>query len=155
MKRLIIVLSVVLGLFAHGAIAQANFSGKWNFEPTQSKNIGMMAQGNIQTIIVQSQSKLEVDDTSEFNGHADTQRTIYDLTGKPVSNTSMMAGHATTRSHWEGARLITEWQSAGAIAGSIVKRIETRYPSPDGRTMYLESGRAGTDPMVIVFARNK
>ena len=155
MKRLTTVLSVTLALFAHGVMAQANFSGKWSFDPTQSKNIGMMAQGKIQTVIVQSQSKLEADDTSDFNGQTDTQRTIYDLTGKPVPNTSMMAGQATTRSHWEGSRLVTEWQSAGAIAGSTVKRIETRYLSPDGKTMYLESGRAGTDPMVIVFTRNK
>lgn len=154
MKRFIAVLPVVLILSAHGAMAQADFSGKWSFAPTRSTNVGMMAQGKIQTVIIQSQSQLEVDDSSEFNGHTDTQRTIYDLRGKPILNTSMMAGQATTRSHWEGARLITEWQSAGAIAGSIVKRIETRYLSPDGKTMFLESGRPGSDPMIIVFTRN-
>jgi hypothetical protein len=57
-----------------------------------------------------------VDDTSVFNGQTDTQHTVYDLTGKPVTNTSMMAGQATTRSHWAAKRLITEWESPGAIA---------------------------------------
>jgi len=94
-----------------------------------------------------------VDDNSEFNGQKDTQHTVYDLTGKPTTNFSMMAGQATTRSHWEGTRLISDWESLGAIAGTTVKRIETRYLSPDGKTMYVESARPGKDPMIIVFTK--
>ena len=146
---------LLLAGLAHAVSAPANFSGNWAFEPSLSKNVGMMAQGKINTTVVQTNLKIVVDDNSEFNGQKDTQRTVYDLTGKPVPNTSMMAGQATTRSHWEGARLITDWESPGAIAGTTVKRTETRYLSPDGNTMFVESARSGKDPMVIVFTRSR
>ena len=148
------VLLFLAGL-AHAASAPANFSGTWAFEPALSKNVGMMAQGRIITTVVQTNFKIVVDDNSEFNGQRDVQHTVYDLTGKPITNSSMMAGQGTTRSHWEGVRLITDWESPGAIAGTMVKRTETRYLSPDGKTMYVESARAGKDPMVIVFTRVK
>ncbi|HEY0797375.1 MAG TPA: hypothetical protein VGD64_16500 [Acidisarcina sp.] len=138
---------------AYAAPAPVNFSGKWVFDPGQSTNVGMMAQGKIETVITQSKAALVVDDNSIFNGQADTQHTTYDLTGKAVTNTSMMSGQATTRSHWSGTRLITEWESPGAIAGTITRRTETRYLSADGATMYVESGRPGREAMVIVFTR--
>jgi len=135
------------------AAASENFSGNWKFDRAQSKNVGMMAQGSIDTVVTQSKSQVVVDDTSLLNGQKDRQHTVYDLRGKLVQNTSVMVGEATTRSHWEGARLITEWESAGAIAGTVSKRIETRYLSADGRTMYVESARPGSERMVIVFMR--
>jgi hypothetical protein len=137
------------------ASAPANFSGKWAFNPEQSKNVGMMDQAKIQTTVTQSKARLVVDDDSIFNGQADNQHTTYDLSGKAVTNTLTMAGKATTRSRWEGARLITEWESAGAIAGTTTTRIETRYLSADGRTMYVESARSGKVPMVMVFTKDK
>ena len=146
---------LLLAGMAYAASAPANFSGNWTFDPAQSKNVGMMAQGKIHTTVVQTKSTIVVDDNSDFNGQKDTQHTVYDLTGKPVTNTSMMAGQATTRSHWEGTRLITDWESAGAIAGTMIKRTEMRYLSPDGKTMYVESARSGKDPMVIVFTKDK
>jgi hypothetical protein len=154
MKKVLVSLIVFLTASVFSAAASpVSFAGKWVFDPAQSKNVGMMAGGTIQTSIKQSGSEVVVDDHSLFNGQADDQHTVYDLTGKPVENSSMMAAHATTRSHWEGSRLVTEWESPGAIAGTTTKRIETRYLSSDGKTMYLESARSGKDPMVIVFTR--
>lgn len=156
MKKTIMTLLVYLtAVFAYAAPAPANFSGTWTFTPGQSKNVGMMAQGTIQSVITQSKIQLVVDDNSVFNGHKDTQHTVYDLTGKPATNTSMMAGQATTRSHWEGSKLITEWESAGAIAGTITKRTEKRYLSADGNTMFVESARASKDTILMVFSKGK
>jgi hypothetical protein len=138
---------------AYAASVPANFSGNWTFDPAQSKNVGMMAQGKIQTTVSQTKFTIVVQDNSDFSGQKDTQHTVYDLTGTAVTNTSMMAGQATTRSHWEGARLITDWENAGAIAGTLIKRVETRYLSADGKTMYVESARPGKDSMVIVFTK--
>ncbi len=154
-KTMVRVLLLLTALVVQAASAPANFAGNWTFDSAQSKNIGMMGQAKIQTTVTQSKTRLMVDDNSVFSGQADTQHTIYDLTGKPVINTSMMAGQATTRSHWDGARLITEWESAGAIAGTTTTRIETRYLSPDGKTMFVESARPGKDPMVMVFTKKK
>jgi hypothetical protein len=149
-----IVLFLTAGVVC-AAASPASFAGKWNFDPQQSRNIGMMAGGKIHTSIKQSDSKLVVDDHSLFNAQEDDQHTVYDLTGKAATNSSMMAAHATTRSHWDGSRLVTEWESPGAIAGTTTKRIETRYLSTDGKTMFVESARAGKEPMVIVFTREK
>ena len=152
MKRIVMTLLVFLtAVVASAASAPANFSGTWTFTPEQSKNVGMMAQGSIQSVISQSDLQILVDDNSVFNGQKDTQHTVYDLTGKPAANTTMMAGPATTRSHWEGAKLVTEWESAGAIAGTVTKRTEKRYLSADGNTMFVESARAGKDAILMVF----
>ena len=135
--------------------AQVSMAGTWSFQPAQSKNVAMMSSMKIQTTVKQTATEMTVDDASEFNGQKDTQHTVYDLAGKPVSNTPIMGGTATTRSHWDGARLVTEWESPGSIAGSTVRRTETRYLSADGKTMYLESSRPGQDPMVMVFTRDR
>jgi len=140
-------------MLVSAAPAPANFAGNWTFDPAHSNNVGMMAQGKIQTVITQTKTVVVVDDTSVFNGQTDTQHTVYNLTGKAVANVSMMSGRATTRSHWAATRLITDWESPGAIAGTVSKRTETRYVSLDGKTMYVESGRPGKEPMVLVFAR--
>lgn len=114
-----------------------------------------MASMAIQTTVIQSEKELTVDDHSVFNGQKDTQHTVYNLAGEPVSNTPIMGGTATTRSHWEAGRLVTVWESPGSIAGTTVKRTETRYLSADGNTMYVESSRTGQDPLVMVFTRDR
>src|SRR5271163_4107307 len=109
-KTMVTVLLFLSGLAVQAASAPPNFAGNWRFDSAQSKNVGMMGRAKIQTTVSQSKTMLMVDDNSVFSGQADTQHTIYDLTGKPVTNTSTMAGQATTRSRWDGARLITEWE---------------------------------------------
>jgi len=156
MKRWLFAALFLLAVtLSHAATPHASFGGQWTFDPAQSKNIGMMAEATIKTVITQSKTEVVVDDTSTFKGQADTQHTVYELNGKPISNTSMMTGQATTRSHCEANRLITEWESPGAIAGTVNKRVETRYLSPDGNTMFVESAHPRKDPMVIVYTRSK
>jgi len=142
-------------LLVSAAPAPVNFAGHWTFDSAHSSNVGMMAQGQIQTVITQTKTKVVVDDTSIFNGQTDTQHTVYNLTGRAVTNLSIMAGQATTRSHWDATRLVTEWESPGAIAGTVSRRTETRYLSADGETMFVESGRPGKEPVIMVFARAK
>ena len=153
--RLIALVVMGSATVAGAAKAPVKMAGEWTFQPAQSKNIGMMRSMTIQTTVAQTETELTVDDHSVFNGQKDTQHTVYNLGGQPVSNTPIMGGTATTRSHWEGTRLVTEWESAGSIAGSTVKRTETRYLSPDGNTMYVESSRPGQDPMVMAFTRDR
>jgi hypothetical protein len=155
MNKAVVAKFAFLALVVQAASAQTTFSGNWKFSPAQSKNVGMMAQAQIQTMVTQSKTRLVVDDKSVFNGQGDMQHTVYDLTGEPASNRLIMAGQATARTHWEGARLITEWESAGAIAGTTIRRVETRYLSADGKTMYVESARLGKDPMIMVFTKDK
>lgn len=152
---LVVAFTLLIAAGSSAADASQSFAGSWSFDPSQSKGVGMMAEGTIVTTIKQTKKEIVVDDVSVFQGQSSTQHTVYDVSGSPVTNTSMMAGQATTRSRWVGARLVTEWESAGTIAGSVSRRTETRYLSPDGRTMYLESARAGSEPMLIVFVRGR
>jgi hypothetical protein len=64
-----------------------------------------------------------------------------------------MGDHSQTSSKWSGNKLVTIWESEGAVAGTKVIRTETRYLSEDGKTMFLESSRGNNPPMVIVFDR--
>ena len=152
MKRLI--LATALALTSQMATAEAaDFSGRWNFDPGKSRNIGMMAQATVVSTIAQNGTRLSVDDHSAFGGRAMDDHTIYDLTGAPAQNTSKMSGTGTTRSRWDGNRLVTEWDSEGAVPGSTVTRTETRYLSVDEQTMFVESSSAGKAPVIMVFDR--
>jgi hypothetical protein len=132
-----------------------DFSGKWTFDAKQSTNVGMMSQALIHAHITQTASQLIVKVESSFNGQSEAQQNIYALGGEAVKNTSPMGDEATTRSRWDGKALVTEWQSAGSIAGTTSTRVENRYLSGDGNTMYVESRRNSGNPMIIVFTRDK
>jgi hypothetical protein len=128
-----------------------DFSGTWIFNAGKSKNIGMMASAEYTSTITQTPKVLTVSDTTVFSGQKQTHETRYDLTGATVPNDSPMGDKSQTNSHWSGNKLVTSWESDGAVAGTKVVRTETRYLSDDGKTLFLESARAGKEPMVIVF----
>ena len=115
----------------------------------------MMAQAGIVSTEYSARIALTVDNHSTFAGQSIDDHTVYDLTGTPAQNSSRMAGSGTTRTRWEGDRLITDWQNAGAVPGSTVSRIETRFLSADGQTMTLESARPGKPAVVMVFDRDQ
>ena len=130
-----------------------NFSGTWVFNAAKSKNIGMMASAQITSTIKQTRQKVTVTDDTIMGGQKQSHETDYDLSGKPVENESPMSEKSRTSSKWSGNKLITTWVTDGAIAGTKVTRIEKRYLSGDGKTMFLESARGNNPPMVIVFDR--
>jgi hypothetical protein len=130
-----------------------DFSGKWSFNAAKSKNVGMMAGAEYNSTIKQSDKLLTVQDDTVFSGQKQSHETRYDLSGATVLNDSPMGEKAETTSKWEGNKLVTSWTTDGAVAGTRVVRTETRYLSEDGKTLFLESARAGKEPMVIVFDR--
>jgi hypothetical protein len=140
-------------VFAAVAANPPDFSGTWIFNAGKSRNVGMMASAEYTSTIRQTAKVLTVSDTTVFSGQKQTHETRYDLTGATVPNDSPMGDKSQTSSHWAGNRLLTSWESDGAVAGTKVVRTETRYLSDDGKTLFLESARAGKEPMVIVFDR--
>jgi hypothetical protein len=148
-RRIALLLFVVA--FAAVAANPPNFSGTWVFNAGKSKNVGMMASAEYTSTITQTAKVLSVTDVTVFNGQKPTHETRYDLSGATVSNDSPMGEKSQTSSHWSGNKLVTTWESEGAVAGTKVVRKETRYLSDDGKTLFLESARAGKAPMVIVF----
>jgi|SRR5215469_996899 len=149
------VLGTILALVASAGSAadSAGFAGRWVFDAAKSTNAQAMAQATIVSTITQTSTTLIVLDHSMFNGKSIDDRTVYDLTGVPAQNRSMMGGPATTTSHWDGGRLVTVWESGGAMAGTTVRRTETRHVSADGRTMFVESSRAERPTLVLAFDR--
>ena len=139
--------------FAAVAANPPDFSGTWVFNAGKSKNVGMMASAEYTSTITQTPRVLSVTDTTVFSGQKQTQETRYDLSGSTVPNDSPMGEKSETSSHWAGNKLVTTWESEGAVAGTKVVRTETRYLSDDEKTLFLESARAGKEPMVIVFDR--
>ena len=151
------ILLAVLSICVLASIATAagtpNFSGKWVFNASESTNIGMMAGAQITSTIKQTRKKLTVVDSSVMGGQSQEHEINYDLSGKPVTNQSFMGESSQTTSAWSGDKLVTKWETKGAIAGTRVVRTETRYLSADGKTMFLEYTRGKNPPMVIAFDR--
>lgn len=157
MTRKIAAVVIVAVFFAFARSTPAantpDFSGKWVFNAAKSKNIGMMAGAEYTSTIKQTDKLLTVEDDTVFNGQKQSHETRYDLSGATVPNDSPMGEKARTTSKWEGNKLVTSWETDGAIAGTKVVRTEARYLSEDGKTLFLESARVGKEPMVIVFDR--
>ena len=132
------------------------FTGSWEFNATKSKNIGMMMQIKMTQTIRQTDTSLDVQSHTTFQGSDQDMKTHYDLTGKPAANDSPMAGASETVSKWDADKLVTVWTSASAVAGGeTVVRTETRSLSVDGSTMTIESVRGSNPPVVMVFDRKR
>ncbi|HEY6250523.1 MAG TPA: hypothetical protein VI685_11230 [Candidatus Angelobacter sp.] len=153
MKAKILIPMLCLMTLKAVAAQHTDFSGSWQFNPEKGKNIGMMAQMNMTQTIEQSDSSLQISTRTNFQGRDGDSKTLYDLTGKTVTNESPMGGPSDTVSKWDGAKLVTTWTSESAVAGGAkVVRTETRSLSPDGKTMTVESVR-GPNSLVMVFDR--
>jgi hypothetical protein len=135
------------------AAAPADFSGTWQFKVERSQGAQMMAGIEYSSHIEQTDALLTVHDVSVYQGKQQVQDIHYDLTGRSVDNASQMGDPSKTVTHWDGTRLVTQWTSPGAIAGTTVARTETRWLSDGGRTMSVSSAREGRPPMVLVFER--
>ncbi|HWG37434.1 MAG TPA: hypothetical protein VN690_06915 [Terriglobales bacterium] len=148
--------TAILSLFLTAPLlAPPSFAGTWVLNPAKSRNLGMMARMADTVTINQSSEALVVRDDSEMNGSKMSRVTRYDLTGKSVANTSPTGDPAHTVSHWDGAQLVTTWETEGSVAGSVHRRTERRYLSQDGRTLFEVSETAPGDPkaLMLVFDR--
>jgi len=154
MKTTFGVLVILLLGLAASAATPPDFSGTWAFIPEKSKNIDMMSEMKMTQTIEQSSVSLDVTANTTYQGDSQQMKTHYDLTGKPATNDSPMAGPSETVSKWDGEKLVTTWTSKGAVAGTKTVRTETRTLSPDGRTMTLESVR-GPNPLVVMVFEKK
>jgi hypothetical protein len=153
MKALLFAISCACVFASVAATATPDFTGTWVFNAAKSKNIGMMANAQITSTIKQTRDEILVIEDSVMGGQKQSHETHYDLSGKGVANESPMGEKSQTTSKWSGNKLVTIWETEGAVAGTKTIRTETRYLSDDGKTMFLESVRGNNLPMVIVFDR--
>jgi len=150
MKTILSALLIGLLMLAAFAAPPPNFSATWVFNREKSKNLGMMPPMKMTQTIEQSASSFDVTLDTTFLGNHHQTKTHYDLSGKTVQNDSAMAGPSDTVSQWQGDKLVTTW--TGKNDPKSV-RTETRWLSPDGKTMTVESVRGANPPAVMVFDR--
>jgi hypothetical protein len=145
------ILAIFLVSLAAFAAGQTDFSGTWEFNTEESKNIGMMAQMKLSLAIQQSDSALDITAHSTFQGKDQESKTHLDLTGSPATNESPMGGPNETVSKWDGGKLVTTWTGESAVAGKKTVRTETRSLSADAKVLTVESVRGSNPPVVMVF----
>ena len=141
----------VFVLAAFAVAANVNFSGTWVLNAPRSKNLGLMAAMQLTETIKQEGKVLTISDSATMNGQSQTNEMHYDLDGKGMFNQDFMGQTNETVSRWDGANLVTNWTTDGAIAGTQVIRTETRSLSGDGRTMTLQTVRGNAAPIIMVF----
>ncbi len=138
-----------------GGLAQAapDFSGTWVLNNEKGKNLGMVAAVKETVVITQTTDKLTADFSSTFMGKTTERQVNYDLSGKGVQNEGAMGEKAETVAKFDGDKLVVSWTSEGAIAGTKVVKTETRWLSPDGRTMTVVNARPNKEPMEMVYEK--
>jgi hypothetical protein len=155
-KALIVGLSLALGaVVAAAQEAPVDFSGTWVLNTDEGQNLGMVAAVQETLVIRQSDATLDVDFTDVFQGNTTTRQTSYDLAGTPVTNFAAMGDESETVSRWEGDKLVTTWTSEGAIPGTQVVKIESRWLSADGNTLSVKTAREGRPAMILVYDRQE
>ncbi|GMW06894.1 MAG: hypothetical protein QY320_14715 [Gammaproteobacteria bacterium] len=138
-----------------GSLAQAapDFSGTWVLNAQKGKNLGMVAAVKETVVISQTADRLSADFSSTFMGNTTRRQVSYDLTGKGVVNEGAMGDKADTVAKFDGDKLVVSWTSEGAVAGTKTVKTETRWLSPDGRTMTVVNARPNKDPMEMVYEK--
>lgn len=153
MKKFVFAVPALVLAAAAAVAAAPDFSGTWVLNASRSRNLGMMSSMDDEASIRQSGNTLTEKDTTRMMGQVQSRETHYALDGAPTSNVTFMGDPAKTVTRWDGARLVTTWTSPGAIAGTTTKRTETRFLSPDGKTMTIESTNGSKPPIVFIFER--
>jgi hypothetical protein len=140
-------------LAAMPLLAQAGFSGKWELNPSKSKNIGMMSQMKLIATIQQTTDDLIIGNATTFNDKQSMSEIRLNFAGKPVTNKNPMEAPAETITTWQGKALITTWTSPGSVAGTKSVRTEKRSLSSDNQVLTVESSRGSSPPIVMVYDR--
>jgi hypothetical protein len=144
-RRFVIVALLALALAVPSlAMAQApNFSGKWiqDMEKSQMPAApggggggGGRGPAGPQTLTY-TQTATEL--TMERETPNGVQKTVYKLDGSPSVNTMGRGGEVTSKSVWEGAKLVTKYSQT--MGENTMEVTETRYM--DGENLVVESVR--------------
>lgn len=150
-----VALSVNVPVAAAGDVGPTDFSGTWVLNTSKGENLGMVAAIQETVTIVQTPNRMTIDFRSTFQGRDTLRQVGYDLDGVGVMNEGAMGDRGETVSEWKGDRLVTTWTTEGAVAGTTVKRTETRSLSGDGNEMTVETVRGERPPMILVYERRQ
>ncbi len=135
---LIALLAFVLALPAMALAQTPNFSGKWTQDmeksvmPAGPGGGGGRGPAGPQTwTYTQSATELAMERETP-NG---VMKTVYKLDGSPSVNAGGRGGEVTSKSAWEGSKLVTKYTRT--MGENSIDVVETRYM--DGENLVVES----------------
>ena len=133
---LVALLALVLALPALALAQTPNFSGKWAQDMEKSQmpaggGGGRGPAGPQSWTYTQSATELVMERETP-NG---VMKTVYKLDGSPSVNAGGRGGEVTSKSAWEGSKLVTKYTRPRGENSSDV--VETRYM--DGENLVVES----------------
>ena len=150
-----LILAMSMGIAALASADAPDFSGTWTLNTSKGENLGMVAAIQEKLTVTQTAEQLTVRHDVVFQGNASDREVTYDLNGGAVTNFAAMGDKSETISRWDGDKIVTTWTSEGAIAGTVVERIETRTLSADQNTMTVATARGDNPAMVLVYERSE
>lgn len=134
---MIALLALVLALPAMAIAQTPNFSGKWTQDmeksvmPAGPGGGGRGPAGPQTWTYTQSATELAMERETP-NG---VMKTVYKLDGSPSVNAGGRGGEVTSKSAWEGNKLVTKYTRT--MGENTIDVVETRYM--DGENLVVES----------------
>ena len=133
---LVALLAFVVALPAMAIAQTPNFSGKWTQDMEKSVmpapgGGGGGGRGPQTWTYTQSATELVMERETP-NG---VQKTVYKLDGSPSVNAGGRGGEVTSKSAWEGAKLVTKYSRT--MGENTIEVTETRYL--EGENLVVES----------------
>jgi hypothetical protein len=132
---MIALLALVLAVPALATAQTPNFSGKWIQDMEKSQmpagGGGRGPAGPQTWTYTQSATELAMERETP-NG---VMKTVYKLDGSPSVNAGGRGGEVTSKSAWEGAKLVTKYTRT--MGENTIDVVETRYM--DGESLVVES----------------
>jgi hypothetical protein len=132
---MIALLALVLALPAMAIAQTPNFSGKW----TQDMEKSVMPAGGGGRGPAGPQAWTYTQSATELAMERETpngvMKTVYKLDGSPSVNAGGRGGEVTSKSAWEGTKLVTKYTRT--MGENTIDVVETRYM--DGENLVVES----------------
>lgn len=133
---LVALLALVLALPAMALAQTPNFSGKWTQDMEKSQmpaggGGGRGPAGPQTWTYTQSAAELVMERETP-NG---VMKTVYKLDGSPSVNAGGRGGEVTSKSAWEGSKLVTKYTRT--MGENSIDVVETRYM--EGENLVVES----------------
>jgi len=140
------------------AMAQAkpNFSGKWvqdmdKSDPAGGGGGGRGPAGPQEITITQTAADLTIERSMGGN----VMKTVYKLDGSDSVNAMGRGGEVTSKSTWDGAKLVTKYSQTMGQSGATIEVIETRSLEGDNLVVVTvrKGGPNGDTTRKVVFKK--
>lgn len=142
MTRRFVFVAVLAAALAVPALAGAqapNFSGKWIQDMEKSDPMGGgRGPAGPQTITI-TQTATEI--TLERETPNGVMKTVYKLDGSPSTNAGGRGGDITSKTSWEGSKLVTKYTRT--MGENSVEVVETRSLEADGTLLLVTAMKGG------------